>query len=164
MHDSQQDQFQKARDDQPEGMDTEKVWSFDGHGINCNGQRMFTIPQTVKEDPEAKVMAEAVGKALAEYANTAHRLNVRMFGKNHVPQIFLDLTTEELEAEAIPASVIVVTVKRPDGKEARFHHTVGATTNTHQGRLRCSAGVLSMGKEQGDETDKTVAAKFADWS
>lgn len=125
-------------------------WHFDGQGISCSDE--------LSSEEQAAAM-----KALVAFANQAHRYDLQVYHKQEfVPTIHLELTTDELKDQGDAGfNPINIEITRPDGTKGRLH--LRLTPYGGGAGNKAQASIATYGREQGNETKKSLTVKFVDW-
>jgi len=138
-------------------------YHYDGEGINYNGEPILTLNRPTHDDDNRRDNnRDRMGHQLAGYCHEAGRLYVDSWshGKPHVshrhPRIFLTLDQSELQE--FPEQVMVLEIKRQDGKTARFHLSISGTDT------KCKAELYSQSKsEYADDARVTRRGRYVDY-
>ena len=123
-------------------------WHYDGHGISLDGQQLITLADTTVDEDRNR---DRRGKQLAEFCNEAHRLQVDSGNR----RVFITLDQNELES--FPRQLVVVEVKRPDGKTARFHLSLSGQDN------RCKAELYAQGQSEALDSRVTRTGRYVNY-
>lgn len=131
-----------------------RKWSYDGHGINCDGQRNLTFYRH-NDDHRTR---DTLGNRIAEFCQEAHRLQVQSFnvdGADRPPTVFVELDEDELDFRS-SNMLMNVDIVHKDGRRTRFNFTIGTVGTRIKGSVRAC-------RIDCDGTVKTVTGVKADY-